>query len=270
MEKRILAKLNEIEGEYGISILYSCESGSRGWQFPSPDSDYDVRFIYIRPVESYLSVKETEDHIALPINDELDVYGWDLRKILKLMRKSNVTGFEWLQSPIVYRENAPFVAALAELGGRYFDAKTNACHYLGLVRKFTGDAPGRESVTIKGLFYILRSLLCAKWNIEKQAIAPLTIYDLMVLLPAAIQEEVHALIALKAASPEQLMVTVSAGMAHFINTEIAACNAGIDRLQKQVFDTAALDAFFVQTLRSYDYTGNQKQGAAAAGMYQWQ
>lgn len=266
MEKRILAKLNEIEKEYGIRILYSCESGSRGWQFPSPDSDYDVRFVYIKPLNSYLSVKEMNDHIGLPVNDELDIYGWDLRKVLKLMRKSNVTGFEWLQSPIVYQKNAEFVLALTQLAGNYFDAKTNACHYLGLVRKFTGDTIGHEPVTIKSLFYILRSLLCAKWNIEKHSIAPLTIYDLMVLMPAALQEEVRALIGVKAGAPEQFMVTVSTGMAAFINTEIAACNEGVGRLQKRAFTSEALDAFFIQTLMHYDHTGNKRQGAAVAGM----
>lgn len=266
MEKRILGTLDTIEKEYGIHILYSCESGSRGWQFPSPDSDYDVRFIYIRPLAGYLSVKETDDFITLPINDELDVYGWDLRKVLKLMHRSNVTGFEWMQSPIVYRKNAVFVTALEKLAGSYFDAKTNACHYLGLVRKFTGDAIGDEPVTIKGLFYVLRSLLCAKWNIEKTTIAPLTIYDLMVLLPADLQEEVHALIALKATSPEKYMVKVSTGMADYINTEIAACNKAVSRLEKQVFTPEASDAFFVQTLKCYDYSRNEKQRTAVAGM----
>jgi len=113
----------------------------------------------------------------------------------------------------------------------------------------------------------VRSLLCAKWNIEKQSVAPLTIYDLMVLMPAALQEEVQALIHLKAGAPEQFMVAVSTGMTAFINTEMAACNEGVGRLQKRIFTSEALDAFFVQTLMRYDHTGNKRQGAAVAGMY---
>ena len=50
MEEIIQQKLNEIESQEGVRILHCIESGSRAWGFASPDSDYDVRFIYVRPV----------------------------------------------------------------------------------------------------------------------------------------------------------------------------------------------------------------------------
>ncbi len=80
MRTTILNNLKEIEHKHGIKILFACESGSRGWEFASPDSDYDVRFIYIKPVDFYLSVMEREEQLSFPITDELDIYGWDLKK----------------------------------------------------------------------------------------------------------------------------------------------------------------------------------------------
>lgn len=266
MKEMILTKLDAIERAYSIKILYACESGSRGWQFPSPDSDYDVRFIYIRPVDAYLSVTDKELHISLPISDELDIYGWDLRKVLQLLRKSNTTPFEWLQSPIVYREEAGFRALFSRVLPAYFDAKTNACHYMGLVRKIAGEQMAPAPVTIKALFYVIRSLLAAKWNLERKSIAPLTIDDLMVLLPDALQVNIRELIAVKSVSKEKYETEAGDRLVSFINAEIIRCNEAINKLDKKVFDAVALDSFFIQTLKRYDYKGYKREGVAAAGM----
>lgn len=80
IKQTILEELKRIEREEGVRILYACESGSRAWGFPSRDSDYDVRFLYIRPVEWYLSIFDKRDVIERPISDRLDINGWDLKK----------------------------------------------------------------------------------------------------------------------------------------------------------------------------------------------
>jgi uncharacterized protein len=103
----IEARLANLATEHQINIIYACESGSRAWGFPSPDSDYDVRFIYTHPWPWYLSLEEGADVIDLPLEDSpvgvLDIGGWDLRKTLRLMRKSNPVIWEWLQSPMGYQ-----------------------------------------------------------------------------------------------------------------------------------------------------------------------
>lgn len=99
MEKMIVSRLREIEEKEKVHILLAVESGSRAWGFASPDSDYDVRFIYIRPKEDYLRLESIRDVIELPINDVLDINGWDLQKTLRLLYKSNPTLFEWFSFP---------------------------------------------------------------------------------------------------------------------------------------------------------------------------
>ena len=102
MNDLVVQKLHEIEQTEQIKILLAVESGSRAWGFDSPDSDYDVRFIYVRPRNEYLKLNKNRDVIELPINDLLDINGWDLDKTLTLLYKSNPTLFEWFSSPIVY------------------------------------------------------------------------------------------------------------------------------------------------------------------------
>lgn len=156
MKTTIINKLAEIERSNDIKILFACESGSRGWEFPSPDSDFDVRFIYVRPLNFYLSVQDKDDQLGFPINDELDIYGWDIRKVLKLIRKSNTTPFEWLQSPIIYSELGNFRNDLWTLCQTYFYRKTNINHYLGIAHSALETVVNENEIKIKKLFYVLR------------------------------------------------------------------------------------------------------------------
>lgn len=122
MEQTIVRKLREIEKNERIHIILAVESGSRAWGFPSTDSDYDVRFIYIRQKEDYLRLEKTRDVIELPLDGILDINGWDLQKTLRLFHKSNPTLFEWFSSPIVYMET-PFADTFRTMMGNYFSTK---------------------------------------------------------------------------------------------------------------------------------------------------
>lgn len=189
MKEVIKKKLHQIEEEYGIKILYSCESGSRAWGFPSPDSDYDVRFIYTRQFEDYLTIHPKKDHLSFPINDELDIYGWDISKVLQLITKSNTTPFEWLQSPVIYREDKIFREELWQLCQSYFCPRSNIHHYLGVARGAM-ETMQEEEIKIKKLFYVLRPLLAALWCAERDTIAPMSIFPLLDLLSDNLRRKV--------------------------------------------------------------------------------
>lgn len=125
MRETILYKLNELEKKENVRILLAVESGSRAWGFASPDSDYDVRFIYVRPKAEYLRLEKTRDVIELPIEGALDINGWDLDKTLRLLHGSNPTLFEWFSSPIVYRET-PFAEEFRAVMQKYFCSKRDS------------------------------------------------------------------------------------------------------------------------------------------------
>lgn len=112
MRSKIVDQLRDIELANNVTVLYACESGSRDWGFASPDSDYDVRFIYVHRLPWYLQVSPQRDVIEVPISGDLDINGWELRKALGLMKKGNATLIEWLDSPVVYRADADFLAQM--------------------------------------------------------------------------------------------------------------------------------------------------------------
>lgn len=129
MNEIILAELEKIEKVEKIKILHCIESGSRAWGFASPDSDYDVRFIYIRNPEFYLRLDKSRDVIEWRLDDVLDINGWDLQKALRLLHTSNPTIFEWNQSPIVYK-TTPEWDKVREIINSYFLSKSGVHHYL--------------------------------------------------------------------------------------------------------------------------------------------
>ena len=131
MRKKIQTQLRRIEEEENIKILLAVESGSRAWGFASPDSDYDVRFIYIRRLEDYLRLDAIRDVIELPIDDVLDINGWDLQKTLRLLYKSNPTLFEWFSSSIVYQKTE-FADEFRDLMMHYFSSKKTLYHYISM------------------------------------------------------------------------------------------------------------------------------------------
>lgn len=248
MKTIIQNKLAEIEEVHGLKILFACESGSRGWGFPSPDSDFDVRFIYVKPLHFYLSIMGNDDHLSFPINDELDIYGWDLKKVLKLVGKSNTTPFEWLQSPVIYKEEEGFRNRLWSLCQDYFSKKTNTNHYLGIAKGALATMANKDEIKIKKLFYVLRPLLSAIWCLEKGTIAPMEIVPLMSLMPADVRVVVEALITQKTTTPEGFVVKIPVELKKYIEEQFERCNIAVNGVTKQSMDSKVLNDFFINTI----------------------
>ena len=101
VEELVRQKLEEIQEKEHVRVIHGVESGSRAWGFASPDSDYDVRFVYVRPLEYYLGLQPKADTLEWELDETLDINGWDLSKVLQHFHKSNATLFEWSQSPVV-------------------------------------------------------------------------------------------------------------------------------------------------------------------------
>ncbi len=247
MKTIIQDKLTEIEKAHGIKILYSCESGSRAWGFPSPDSDYDVRFIYTRKLEDYLTIQPNKDHLSFPINDELDIYGWDISKVLQLITKSNTTPFEWLQSPVIYKEDEVFKDELWKLSQNYFCPRSNIHHYLGIARGAMETMNG-EDIKIKKLFYVLRPLLAALWCAEKNTIAPMSIFQLMELLTDDLRKKVLSLIDLKSTASESYLIKIDADLRKWIDITFDYCMEASIKMERKSFDKEEADIFFRKTI----------------------
>ncbi|MBN1316088.1 MAG: nucleotidyltransferase domain-containing protein [Anaerolineales bacterium] len=161
--KTIIKRLQEIEKAEKIKILYACESGSRAWGFPSKNSDYDIRFLYINPVEWYLSIGKKRDVIEYPIADSLDISGWDLKKALLLLRKSNPPLIEWLGSPIIYLEETSIAGKMRNLIQEYSSPTSIRYHYLRMAQNNFREYLKGDTVWLKKYFYVLRPILAVNW-----------------------------------------------------------------------------------------------------------
>ncbi len=206
MEKLIVSKLHEIEQMEKVRILLAVESGSRAWGFASPDSDYDVRFIYIRDKEDYLRLNTMRDVIELPVDEVLDINGWDLQKTLRLLYKSNSTLFEWFSSPIVYMES-DFADLFRRVMNDYFSSKRSLYHYISMAEGNYREYLKGGMVKAKKYFYVLRPVLACRWVLEKQTPPPMLFSELMKEeLPEVLMSDINRLLELKMKSPEIKMI----------------------------------------------------------------
>lgn len=246
MKTRILAQLKQLAADRKITILYACESGSRAWGFPSLDSDYDVRILYVHPPAWYLSIEERKDTLALPISDELDISGWELRKGLQLFRKSNAVIYEWLQSPIVYQEHPGFREELLARMPAFFSARAVIHHHLGLVHRAYTEVAEQPEIKLKKYFYILRSLLSASWVRTYGTVPPMAFGPLTRLLEK--QPELLQIIQSwqrqKAQSEEATKVPRWDALHHFIEGEMAAGEAFVRTLPPYTGQSEVLNQFF--------------------------
>jgi predicted nucleotidyltransferase len=188
MNSRVVEELSRIESHYKVRILLAVESGSRAWGFASPDSDYDVRFIYVCDRDWYLSVFEGRDVIEEMLPDKLDVSGWDLRKTLRLFSKCNLALNEWLASPITYSEVREFRDQFRRLIPHYFNPIAAIYHYRSMADRAIAENLSNDLIGIKKLFYVLRPLLACRW-IERTGTQPPTEFQELLSSPWVTAEE---------------------------------------------------------------------------------
>ena len=200
VQDQILGRLEQAQDEHGVRVLYACESGSRAWGFASPDSDYDVRFIYVRERDWYLSfdVEQRRDVIEYPIVDAIDCGGWDVRKALYLFSRTNGALLEWLHSPIIYLERGHFAQDLRRLAPRAFNSIALCYHYSHMARGNAREYLFNDKVRLKKYFYVLRPLLAIRYIEQGKGIPPVRFEALVeAVAPKDLRPSIAALLELK-------------------------------------------------------------------------
>lgn len=228
-------ELARIERDHGVTMLLAIESGSRAWGFPSPDSDYDCRFVYLSPLGTYLSPWRARDVIETPLAGLLDVNGWDLAKALRLLVRGNAVLIEWLRSPIRYRGDPAFRADLLALADQVADRDRIARHYLHLGSKQWQHRA--ENGSLKKIFYALRPALALRWLREHPgaAVAPMHVPTLLTEcdLRADVRTAVAELIELKSRTREMGAGAAPAVIADFVEAEFAHAAAAVPKTSSE-------------------------------------
>lgn len=204
LKELITTKLESLEREQNVCVLYACESGSRAWGFASQDSDYDVRFIYSHPTDWYMSIRDGRDVIEQPIEQGVDLAGWDIRKALALFRKSNPPLLEWLDSPICYLERFGFAARLRDLLPHYYSPRSCLHHYWHMAQGNFDKYVSGESIQQKRYFYVLRPVLACIWIERGLGVVPMEFGKLVKRLveSADLRTEITALLERKMSGME--------------------------------------------------------------------
>jgi len=205
VKDEILRRLKAAELEHSIKILYACESGSRAWGFASPDSDYDVRFIYTHNEDWYLSfdVESKRDVVEYPIIDEIDCNGWDIRKVMYLFTRTNGALLEWLNSPITYIDIGGFAEQMRSIAPNALNKTALCYHYSHMARSNAREYLFQHEVKLKKYFYVLRPLLAIKY-LEKTNSPPPVEFDKLVeaVCPINLIPTIEKLVDIKRRTPE--------------------------------------------------------------------
>ena len=249
MREIIAQKLTDIERAQGVRILHAVESGSRAWGFASPDSDYDVRFIYVRDVSHYLKIEPTRDVIEWQLDETLDINGWDLQKALRLLHKSNPTLFEWASSPIVYKTTPDWARICAHFP-EYFLSESGLRHYLNMAEGNYREYLKQEMVRIKKYLYVLRPLLACKWILARGTPPPMAFAQLVAAEAGpALAAEIDKLIAIKVNAPETAQLPRIEPLNRAIEAMLSQIKSAIEALPpKPSKGFGALDALFMETV----------------------
>lgn len=251
VEELVLLKIKEIEKKENIKILHVIESGSRAWGFASPDSDYDVRFIYIRNSDFYLSLRKTKDFIDWELNEVLDINGWDLKKALQHFHKSNATLFEWSNSPIVYYTTEAWKQLYEQIASKYFACKPTLYHYYGTANKNYHEYLMEDTVKYKKYFYVLRPILACKWIEEKHCSPPVLFNELFnSVLEDDMKAEVEDLLAKKVKMSESDKAPKIDNINQYIEKKLAYYKTLVESMEDdRNSDWESLQNVFINLLR---------------------
>ncbi len=250
-------RLDEVEVSHGVAIPWCIESGSRAWGFPSPDSDYDCRFLYVRDESAYLSPWRGRDVIETPLDEVFDVNGWDLSKAVQLLVKGNAVAIEWLRSPYVYRGDMSFRDGLLALAADVVDRNAIGRHYLHVSAAQWNRYGGEGEIPLKRLFYALRPAASIRWLLAHpaSAVPPMELMPLLVEsgAPAEVVACSEELIELKSRTREMGAGQAPAPILQYVEQALVVAAVEFeDRVER---DIVALQergrAYFIDAIRTY-------------------
>ena len=251
MKEKITNILKSIEKEHNISILFAIENGSRAWGMDSKDSDYDIRFVFYRPLKEYVSIDKTDDVLTLAFDENfephkvqgslLDMCGFDIFKYLKLLSSSNPTAIEWLNSPIVYLGDNNI--ELKSYMNSNFSQEKLFHHYFSLFKKsYKENISDKKEITYKKYLYAMRGLLNALYALKFDSIPPLlmreTVQQMLPYMPKDVIKKLNEVIEIKSNGLEKETILSIPVFDEFFNQALDATYTDFNkrRTDKKIFD----------------------------------
>jgi len=256
MREKINQYLIEIEKNYNIEILLACETGSRAWGFESIDSDYDVRIIYKNSISWYIScLVEKKDTIEMMLDENMiDISGWDIRKTLRLLYKSNPPLLEMIQSPILYKVEEKFLEQINSISKNAYSKIATMHHYLSMAKNHYEYIANQKEYKLKRFFYTLRSIIACLWIIQKEENPPISFIRMLedIDMELKLKDRIYELIDLKHTISESYLHSGEDELRLFIETTIELAILQSKKMPTSSIKLEELDIFLQETLEIYD------------------
>lgn len=215
MKETIKQICKSLEAKNNIKILFAVENGSRAWRMASQDSDYDVRFVFARPLNEYIQINQPEEIINAYFDKKInqckqknaliDIVGFDVFKFAKLLSSSNPSMIEWLTTDIVYygKQNKAF----KDFAKKNFNKASLYFHYKSMCRNnYIKYLKSKDKVTYKKYLYAYRGLINAKYIVYKKSIPPIifasALKQMKNIIPSKILRKLNQIIRLKSDGKE--------------------------------------------------------------------
>lgn len=219
MKEKILTLLHDLEKKHNIRILMAVSYGSRSFGYASAESDWDVRFIYVHRPEWYFSITKTEDTVKLMLDDEdIDMEGYDLKKALALLAKTNPNESDWLHANDYLIVDEDFLQTMRAFEAQCYNVHHALHHFLSISRKHNQRYLEKE-VTVKRFVYYMRGLMSCRW-VEKHGSHPPVVVDELIDATITdnemVREKAHRLLELKRKGRSHDMAIVDAQLADYM------------------------------------------------------
>ena len=237
MRERIIESLRRLEKENDVRILLAVESGSRAWGFSSPDSDYDVRFVYVHKPDWYLTVFPNKDVIESMSDDHLlDLSGWELRKTLRLLYKSNPNLSDWLLTDLLYIADAEFLEQIRKMQELYYNPIQAMYHFLSIAKKHDEKYLSKNGYTLKRFLYFLRGVLACEYIKEQKAHPPVLFDNLLesTVKDPIIKNEILKILEMKRQSKESDNAIINEGLKNYATTLFEKHKAGVANFRSEL------------------------------------
>jgi len=219
MKDRILTLLHNMEEKHGIRILMAVSYGSRSFGYASAESDWDVRFIYINQPEWYFSIAKTDDSVKLMLDDEkLDIEGYDLKKALSLLAKTNPNESDWLHAKDYLIVDRDFLQTMQAFEAQCYNRHHAMYHFYSISLKHNQRYLEKE-VTLKRFVYYMRGLLSCRWLEQNGSHPPVIVDELIdatVRDNESVREKAHHLLELKRMGRSHDMTIVDDQLADYM------------------------------------------------------
>ena len=170
--------IDKLSEEYDVRVLWAVLDGSRKMGYSYPFSDWDVILIYCHNPEWYQVENNKKDTIEVVYENDVDIVGWDIKKVVGEIKKGNPIVLNWLNTNSEWNADYQFIDEIRALVPLCFDPGTAISYYFKTHIALNKNDDKETAYPLKHFFYYLTGVITCMW-IEKKRTTPLPLLKMV-------------------------------------------------------------------------------------------